>query len=491
MLFNSVIFFLFFTILFSIYWNIQHFYRKYLLILAGIVFYGYASLQFLLHFFLVILINFLFHKSIHLTKKKSSLVFIIVLNVLNLGFFKYFYFFCNVLLGLTGNNYFKELPQNLHITFPLAISFYTFQIIALQIDSYRGKLEKSFSITDFFLFILFFPVLIAGPIMRSTDFFPNLEKKEPVRQDIINATYLMISGIIKKVLLADSLSQTVSPVFNAPLEYHSSQIILVAFIYVIQLFFDFSGLTDMARSVALYLGFHIPENFKAPFFSRSLSEFWTRWHITLSTWLRDYLYFSMGGSRVPRLQIYFNVIVTMTIGGFWHGPDFTFMAWGLYWGICLGIERFITEDLKIDLYPKKIYSSILSSFVVTTIAAISVLMFRSNSTSYMIDIFKSLFINFKQNLQITLYSNDGKWLIDGLKLIQTEEPFHLKEMTNLDSVFLLFILFLLAHLVQYKEGILDRFKKYDPYLVIILGVITVFLLTTLSQDGNDFIYYKF
>jgi hypothetical protein len=109
----------------------------------------------------------------------------------------------------------------------------------------------------------------------------------------------------------------------------------------------------------------------------------------------------------------------------------------------------------------------------------------------MIDIFKSLFINFKENLQISLSSNDGKWLIDGLKLIQTEEPFHLKEMTNLDSVFLLFILFLLAHLVQYKEGILDRFRKYDPYLVIILGVITVFLLTTLSQDGNDFIYYKF
>jgi alginate O-acetyltransferase complex protein AlgI len=491
MLFNSVIFFLFFTIVFSIYWNSKYSYRKFILIFAGMVFYGYASFPFLLHFLFVILINFLFHKSIIITKKKSILGLIIGLNVLNLGFFKYFYFFCNVLLELTGITYFKELPQTFHVSFPLAISFYTFQLIALQMDTYRGKLEKSLSISEFFMFILFFPVLIAGPIMRTSDFFPNLEKKEPVREDIISATYLMMSGIIKKVLLADSLSQTVSPVFNAPLEYHSSQIILVAFIYVIQLFFDFSGLTDMARSVALYLGFKIPENFKAPFFSRSLSEFWTRWHITLSTWLRDYLYFAMGGSRVPRLQIYFNVIVTMTIGGFWHGPDFTFMAWGLYWGICLGIERYVTEDLKIDLYPKKIYSSILSAFFVTTIAAISVLMFRSNNTSYMIDIFKSIFINYKENLQISLNSNGGTWLIDGMRLIQSEEPFRLRELSNLDSVILLFIVFLLAHFVQYKEGILDRFRKFDPYLVVILGVITVFLLTTLSQDGNDFIYYKF
>ncbi len=491
MLFNSVIFFLFFTVVFSIYWNSKYSYRKYILIFAGMVFYGYASLPFLVHFLFVILINYLFHRSLILTKKKSILGLIIGLNVLNLGFFKYFYFFCNVLLETTGNTFFREFPQTFHVSFPLAISFYTFQLIALQMDSYRGKLEKSLSFSEFFMFILFFPVLIAGPIMRTSDFFPNLEKKEPLREDVISATYLMMSGIIKKVLLADSLSQTVSPVFNAPLEYHSSQIILVAFIYVIQLFFDFSGLTDMARSVALYLGFTIPENFKAPFFSRSLSEFWTRWHITLSTWLRDYLYFSMGGSRVPRLQIYFNLIVTMTIGGFWHGPDFTFMAWGLYWGICLGIERFITEDLKIDLYPKKIYSSILSAFFVTTIAAISVLMFRSNSTSYMIDIFKSIFINYKENLQISLNSNGGKWLIDGMQLIQSEEPFRLKELSNLDSVILLFVIFLLAHLVQYKEGILDRFRRFDPYLVIFLGVITVFLLTTLSQDGNDFIYYKF
>jgi D-alanyl-lipoteichoic acid acyltransferase DltB (MBOAT superfamily) len=490
MLFNSVSFFLFFSLFFLLYWNISHSLRKYLLLLGGIIFYSHSSVPFLFHFLVVILINFIFHKALIKSKSKALISIIITLNVLNLGFFKYFYFFCNFLLQITENPIFSEIPQTFHLAFPLAISFYTFQILALQIDSYRGKLENALSVIDFFVYLLFFPVLIAGPIMRTTDFFPHLSKTEPERKDIIDATYLMIGGIIKKVLIADPLGQTVSPVFNSPMEYSSWNIFLLSFVYVFQLFFDFSGLTDMARSVALYMGFTLPLNFRAPFFSRTLSEFWTRWHITLSTWLRDYLYFSMGGSKVAKYRIYLNVIVTMTIGGFWHGPDYTYIAWGLYWGILLGIERFLTEELKIDLTPKTFISSVFQALTVTTIGAISTLMFRANNTKNMFELFTSLFTNTKQTLQLELMKNN-QWLVDGMSLVQSEEAFRLKSINNLDSIFLISILFILAHIIQYNEGILDRFRKFDPYLVVVLGVITVFLITCLSQDGNDFIYYKF
>ncbi len=490
MLFNSVSFFLFFSLFFLLYWNISHSLRKYLLLLGGIIFYSHSSVPFLFHFLIVILINFIFHKALIKSKSKALISIIITLDVLNLGFFKYFYFFCNFLLQITENPIFSEIPQTYHLAFPLAISFYTFQILALQIDSYRGKLENALSIIDFFVYMLFFPVLIAGPIMRTTDFFPHLSKIEPERKNIIDATYLMIGGIIKKVLIADPLGQTVNPVFNSPMEYSSWNIFLLSFVYVLQLFFDFSGLTDMARSVALYMGFTLPLNFRAPFFSRTLSEFWTRWHITLSTWLRDYLYFSMGGSKVAKYRIYLNVIVTMTIGGFWHGPDYTYIAWGLYWGILLGIERFLTEELKLDLTPKMYISSFFQALTVTTIGAISTLMFRANNTKNMFDLFTSLFTNTKQTLQLELMKNN-QWLVDGMTLVQSEEPFRLKSINNLDSIFLISILFILAHIIQYNEGILDRFRKFDPYLVVVLGVITVFLITCLSQDGNDFIYYKF
>lgn len=468
MLFNSVVFFLFFSIVFISYWSFPPKYRKFIIILGGIVFYGYSSLPYLLHFLLVIAVNFFLYKIVRKYQSKKILTLTIILNILNLGFFKYFYFFCKFLFSLTSISFFQEIPNSIKIIFPLAISFYTFQMIALQVDSYRGRIYKNLNFSEFLLFFLFFPVLIAGPILRTEDFFPNFERTEPRKSDIYDGTYLLISGIIKKVILADSLGSTVNPAFNSPLEYGSLDIVLLGYTYLIQLYFDFSGLTDMARGVSLYLGIEIPDNFRAPFFSRSLGEFWSRWHITLSSWLRDYLYFSMGGSRVSKPRVYSNLIATMTIGGFWHGPDYTFISWGLYWGIFLAAERFIAESYGIDPTPKSRWGSVLGAFWVTTVAAFSVLMFRANDTQGMFDIFNALFSNFKPH-----------------DLIQY------KHLSNMDSVLLMGVVFIFAHIVQFKPSILERFRKYDTFILISLGVITIFLLTCVSQDGNDFIYYKF
>ncbi len=164
----------------------------------------------------------------------------------------------------------------------MAVSFYTFQVIAAAVDTYREPNKPLVGVLDYYLFIAFFPVLIAGPIMRMTDFFPNLENLSPNKEKMYRAGYLLCSGLIKKVLVADPMSLTITPVFNAPAEYNSFSLFIAGICYSIQVYCDFSGLTDMARSIALFLGFELPENFKAPFFSTSGRELWKRWHITLS-----------------------------------------------------------------------------------------------------------------------------------------------------------------------------------------------------------------
>ncbi|MCB1142318.1 MAG: MBOAT family protein [Leptospiraceae bacterium] len=455
------------------------------------LFYGYTSLPFLFHFLVVIGINYFLYLGVRKTNSKSLFILSIVLNIINLAFFKYFYFFTGMLFSFTGIEQFQVWKESIRIIFPMAISFYTFQIIAFQTDNYKGKISDPIGPIQFTTYLLFFPVLIAGPIMRFTDFFPHLNRIEPEERDTTNATYLMISGIIKKVLLADPLSGTVAPVYSNPEFYPAYAIFLTSFIYLIQLFFDFSGLTDMARGVGLYLGFPIPENFRAPFFSRSLSEFWDRWHITLSTWLRDYLFIPLGGSRVGKYRVYFNLILTMSLGGFWHGPDYTFLAWGAYWGIALSFERFLKEEYGLAMEAKNAFTSVIKASFVTTIAAISVLMFRANSTEGMIHIFSGLFTNTESMVQKEILSLGGSWITDSLGILGNTKPFYLKSLVNLETAGYSFVFFLIAHSFQYWPEKLEKFRKYDPYLVIGLGVLTVFLLTCLSQDGNDFIYYKF
>lgn len=278
----------------------------------------------------------------------------ILFNCINLGFFKYFYFFSRVLADLTGYPFFQEIQGVIHIVLPLAISFYSFQMIAAAVDAARNPNIETISLKGYFLFVLFFPVLIAGPIMRTGDFFPNLDNLKPDQNKIYNGCYLIMGGLLKKVLIADPAAGIISPIFSNPEVYDSTSLIFAGIGYSIQVFCDFSGLTDMARGVGALLGFYLPENFKAPFFSLSGRELWQRWHITLSFWLRDYIYFSLGGSRIAQWRTHLNLILTMTIGGFWHGADYTFIAWGFYWGILLAGERYLETSLGWKLVPEKI-----------------------------------------------------------------------------------------------------------------------------------------
>ncbi|TGL95161.1 MBOAT family protein, partial [Leptospira barantonii] len=309
MLFNSVTFAIFFAVVYLIYWSIPKKNRPDFLILSSAFFYVWFSWIFFFHFVLVILLNYFFYLRIKTSGEHSKrwMIVSVVFNCVNLGFFKYFYFFSRVLADLTGYPFFQEIQGIVHIILPLAISFYSFQMIAAAVDARRNPNGETISLKGYFLFVLFFPVLIAGPIMRTGDFFPNLENLVPDRDKIYNGCYLMISGLIKKVLIADPAAGLISPIFSNPEVYDSTSLILAGIGYSIQVFCDFSGLTDMARGVGALLGFYLPENFKAPFFSLSGRELWQRWHITLSFWLRDYIYFSLGGSKVAQWRTHLNL----------------------------------------------------------------------------------------------------------------------------------------------------------------------------------------
>jgi D-alanyl-lipoteichoic acid acyltransferase DltB (MBOAT superfamily) len=433
-------------------------------------------------------------------EKKWPLRTAVLINIFNLGFFKYFYFFNKVLADATGYPFFAEIPSMVKIALPMAISFYSFQMIAAAVDSAKNPPEKPLSALDFGLFVIFFPVLIAGPIMRFRDFLPNLSRLTPDPEKLYRACYLMMNGLVKKVLIADPLSTTIAPVFSYPGNYDSFSLLMGGICYAIQVYCDFSGLTDMARSVALFLGFEIPENFKAPFFSTSGRELWRRWHITLSFWLREYIYIPLGGSRVNEYRGYLNLIITMTLGGFWHGADYTFVVWGFYWGLILALERFWEEKRKngfasfLDMGEKfdtSLPVKIGRALFVFLLFSISGIMFRSNSATHMIEHFIGLFSRGTDYLVNILDRSETVWVLDTSQLVAGSGLFRLEFIADLERVLYGTIAILIFHWFQYFPESLQRFRKYDSWLMPVAGVITIFLLTMLSQDGGEFIYYKF
>lgn len=492
MLFNSIPFLFFFGFVYFLYWNIPYKYRREFLILAGAIFYGYSSIPFLLHFLIVIVLNYYFYTQINRGNAKLYVRVAVVGNILNLAFFKYFYFFTTMFGTVFNSSVLLNAESFIRISLPLAISFYSFQMIALAVDSYRKPETELISFKNYLLSVMFFPILIAGPIMRKNDFLPNLDRKYPEKDQIYRASYLMISGIIKKIFIADPMASIIAPIYSSPNEYTALSIFLSGVFFTLQVYADFSGLTDMARSVALFLGFELPENFFAPLFALSGKELWRRWHATFSSWLRDYLYIGLGGSRYGELRTYLNLIITMILGGFWHGADYPYLAWGAYWGILLALERLVEDKYKVSLTPKKnIVLIVLKNLIVFLLFAFGAILFRANNYQSMVDMVVGMFRNHPDYLQNLLVQNNGQWLISSMQIVTGEQVFKMNTYTNYETPFYMYIMFLFFHFVQYKPEFLQRFRKYDFIIILLLGIITVFLLTTLSQDGETFIYYRF
>ncbi len=313
------------------------------MISASYVFYGAWDWRFLGLIVLSTVVNQSSGQAIHRAEgntRKRLVVGAVAVNLGLLAWFKYYGFFATSLINLFSRIG-VDLPLPLlNITLPVGISFFTFQALSYVIDIYRGEQEPT-SLRDFALFLAFFPQLVAGPIVRSSEFLPQLAKRrDPRRVEAPEAFLLIAGGLFKKVVVANTLAVSlVDPVFAGPQNYSALEVLVAIYAYAVQIYADFSGYTDIAIGVALLMGFRFPQNFDRPYTATSLQDFWRRWHITLSRWLRDYLYIPLGGSRAGERATYRNVMLTMLLGGLWHGAAWTFVLWGGLHGLGLAWER--------------------------------------------------------------------------------------------------------------------------------------------------------
>jgi len=335
LLFVELRFFVFFAIVLTIYWGLRsNNLRKWFILFASYYFYGSWDWRFAGMLFVLSTADWFFALRIaHTEIQKHRKIYVtlsLAMNMYVLGFFKYFHFFVGSAVAMARSFHLQLDEPTLRIILPVGVSFFTFQSLSYTIDVYRREIPVVRGLRDYLMFSSFFPQLVAGPIVRPKYFVPQMESLRHVSlQDVKNMMYLFLLGYIKKVCIADNISPFVDQVFGHPATYSALSSVIATWLYTIQIFCDFSGYSDMAISVAGLMGYKLVLNFNAPYLADSIQDFWRRWHISLSTWIRDYIYFSLGGSRMKyRILVYRNLLITMLAGGLWHGAAWTFVAWG-------------------------------------------------------------------------------------------------------------------------------------------------------------------
>jgi len=488
MLFNSLDFVFFFIVVCTaiiIYKNKT--YQHAFLLIASYFFFFYSSNYLVSLVIISTLLDYYVGKAIWKTedilKKKILLTASLAGNLGLLGFFKYANFSIDQFNSLGSYLGFTENIPYLDIVLPIGISFYTFQTISYTVDIYRGKLTPSDSLREFALFVAFFPQLVAGPIVRAHQFLPQLREKienfsshRNLRLILIQNTNLKIGatimalGFFKKMFFADNIAPLVNYIFDSPIGHESFTIILGAIAFGIQIYCDFSGYSDIAIGAALILGFKLPVNFNKPYFASSPSDFWRRWHISLSSWLRDYLYVPLGGNRKSEGRTYFNLATVMFLGGLWHGASWNFIVWGMLHGLYLALHKMI-----LDKFP--FFKN--NSFFKTKMGII----FSVLVTQYLIFL---TWIAFRvKDFEELIYSMEKYVFLDFLveKTVQI----------ILDYRFEVFLIMLFFALHSYKKRNLpERISKsrlrfwFIFLLVIILGILFFY-----DGNPNDFIYFQF
>lgn len=467
MIFTSPAFYIFFSVLlFLLLIFKKQSHIKIIILLASYFFYGYWDYRFLLLIIISTGIDFYIGKKISKTddseKRKKLLIVSIASNLSILGFFKYYNFFilsANTAFSWTGFNF-----ATLNIILPVGISFYTFQTMSYTIDIFRHKLQPCKSIIDFAIFVAFFPQLIAGPIVRAIDFLPQLKEKIILKKEnVAIGLQIFLFGMIKKSLIADRLSIFVDKIFENPELFSTSTMWLAIIAYSIQIYADFSGYSDMAIGIAKILGFNLPNNFNMPYSAKNITEFWHRWHITLSTWLKDYLYIPLGGSHKGNVRTYINLFITMLLGGLWHGASWNFVIWGGLHGIGLSIHKlYLKVNLPKNIQKNKFYKT-ASWFLTYFFVLICWIFFRST--------------NFQESLIILhkIFSID--------RLVEW----------NFTALFIIAPIIIWAHIYGYSKKhdyypIFDL-KTFQGAFILIFVILTIFFLKPLNT--NPFIYFQF
>lgn len=467
MLFNSLIFIVFAIIFYLAFKIIGKNIKVRLIWLtaASFFFYGWWDWRFLSLILISGLIDFIAALGIVRFPKRRKLLLIlsVIGNLGSLALFKYSGFVAeniDKLLGLQGSfSLAANIPEFFLIT-PVGISFYTFQSMSYTFDVYRNKLKPTSDFSQFFAYLSMFPQLVAGPIVRAETMLPQLLKATPVTNDKKWEGFrLVVSGYFKKMVIADNLAPLVVAAFSAP-EINSSSLfwwgIIIAFAF--QIYCDFAGYSDIARGLALWMGYDFPDNFNHPYISKSVREFWERWHISLSTWFRDYLYIPLGGNKKGKARSYLNLWITMLVSGLWHGAAWTFVAWGAVHAFFASVERFTR-------WPEKMRKNTLTKFVAWLFVTIQVLVawvfFRAETMEQAWKILKTMFAfqgqaSFGWGLDISIF----------MSVIILREIIH-------------------------ALGFDDKLKPRNPVFEMLFYALLVAIIVFFRGEGSQFIYFQF
>ncbi len=477
MLFNSFIFFIFLLVILPIFYLLPNKKTKNtFLLISSYFFYGYWDWRFCILLAISTIVDFTLGLKLknedNLKKRKLILLTSVFVNLGILGFFKYFNFFIGSfesLINITG----KPLDYlHLNIILPVGISFYTFQTMSYTLDIYKKKLEPTSNFIDFALFVSFFPQLVAGPIERAKNLLPQLSKKlSPSRDQITKGIVLIITGLFRKVMIGDTAGRIVDHIFAEPHLYMSFELICGLILFSLQIYADFSGYSNIARGTAKLLGVELMKNFEQPYLSRNITEFWRRWHISLSTWLKDYLYISLGGNRKGKLRTYINLMITMLLGGLWHGASWNFVVWGGLHGFYLVIHKVVSKGKKIETRFK--YSNINNLFKY---------LYSMLFTNILV-LFTWLFFRAKDTATINIFFS---------KMINWESSDLALRFLTITTTFLL-----MSFLIDWFEYYTRRhtFLLMIPSKAVTAGILTAMLLVTFTfmfqSEPLPFVYFQF
>jgi D-alanyl-lipoteichoic acid acyltransferase DltB (MBOAT superfamily) len=387
---NSFEFLVFFVLVAAIYFVCPFRYRWVWLLAASLYFYAAWEIE---HVVLLVISTFVVYilaiqiaKTSVQSRRKALLVLGLVLGLAPLMVFKYLGFLTSSLRALFGDSGLVSDAPVTQLLIPVGISFYTFQTLGYLIDVYRGKIEPERHLGILTLSVLFFPRLVAGPIERAGHLLPQFHAKhDPSASGISDGLQRVLWGMFKKVVVADRLAVYVGAVYDSPVEHRGLPVILATMFFAVQIYCDFSGYTDIALGVAKVMGYDLTENFRQPYCSSSIAEFWRRWHISLSSWFRDYLYIPLGGSRVPRWRWYANLMIVFLLSGLWHGANLTFVLWGglhgLYYLFEAGTQKARDKVLRIAHLDRPAVRTAIGTLVTLALVCFAWLFFRANSIS--------------------------------------------------------------------------------------------------------------
>ena len=491
MLFNSTEFIIFFPVTLILYWIFPKKYRYICLFIASYTFYMFWNPKYALLMGTSTVITFLSGVLIEKLKYKRTVVaFSFIINLAILVFFKYFDFLLqniNIVLSLFN---IKLIEKPFDIILPVGISFYTFQALSYTIDVYRGEIKSEKNIIKYALFVSFFPQLVAGPIERSRNLIiqvDNLDKIKRFDYDrITEGLLLMLFGYFQKMVIADRAAILVDTVFNAYYEYNSMALILAAVFFAIQIYCDFGSYSLIAIGTAKVMGINLMENFNTPYFARGIKEFWGRWHISLSTWFRDYLYIPLGGNRCSKFRKSFNILVTFLVSGLWHGANFTFIAWGAIHGIFHIIEEQLKpiKEKYLNKFNIKtnVFSFIILEIIITFIIVdLAWIFFRAETIHDAIHYIERIFT------RIDLWT-----LFDG--------TLYTLGLNRFEMNLLIIALFILmsVDLIKYirKESIFEFLSKQNLYFRWFVMLFLIFYIIVYGKygagfDPKQFIYFQF